>query len=246
MEEFTSGQFGRHGTAGTPLRRDPYEGGLDPELGTPDWNGETPEEGTVAGTGTTTVGLATEDGVAIATDTRASLAGRFVANKNVRKVEQIHPTAAMTLVGSVGGAQSFIRSLRAEADLYEARRGEDISIEGLATLAGNFARGGPYFAISPILGGVDDSGSHVFSIDPAGGVMSDDYVASGSGLQLAYGVLEGAYDPGLSMEGAEAAAVEAVEAASERDTASGDGVTVARVSSDGVGIERLDDADVSA
>jgi len=118
-------------------------------------------------TGTTTVGLTTADGVVIATDMRASLAGRFVANKNVQKVEQVHPRAALTMVGSVGGAQSFIRTLRAEADLYEARRGEEISIEALMTLAGNLARGGPFFRIQPILGGVDEEGHHVAPIYPA-------------------------------------------------------------------------------
>jgi len=237
---------GGSGPRDAPLRGDPFEGGVDPELGSLPDGSAGPADDKVVGTGTTTVGLATEEGVVVATDTRASLAGRFVANKNVQKVEQVHPTAAITLVGSVGGAQSFVRSLRAETDLYEARRGEEMSIEALATLAGNFARGGPYFAISPILGGVDDTGSHVYSIDPAGGVMEDDYVASGSGLQLAYGTLEGEYDPDLSMEEAEAAAVAAVEAASERDTASGDGIYVARITGDGVDIERYDDVERAA
>ena len=44
-------------------------------------------------TGTTTVGLVAADGVVLATDRRASLGGRFVSNKDVVKVEQVHPTA---------------------------------------------------------------------------------------------------------------------------------------------------------
>jgi len=161
----------------------PYE----PELGSlPEQGGDRDDE-TVNKTGTTTIGIAAADGVVVATDKRASLGGRFVSNKNVQKVEQIHPTAALTLVGSVGGAQSFIRTLRAEANLYEARRGKDMSINALATLAGNFARGGPFLAINPILGGVDEEGTHVYSIDPAGGVMEDDYTVTGSGLTVAYG-----------------------------------------------------------
>src|SRR6056297_629247 len=107
----------------------------EPEVGTIPSDDEGRDEETVTKTGTTTVGLATEEGVVIATDRRASLAGRFVSNKNVVKVEQIHPTAAMTLVGSVGGAQSFIRTLRSEASLYETRRAEPMSINALATLA---------------------------------------------------------------------------------------------------------------
>ena len=214
----------------------PYE----PELGDFD-DVEAPDEDTVTKTGTTTVGISTEDGVVIATDKRASLGGRFVSNKNVQKVEQVHPTAALTLVGSVGGAQSFIRNLRAESNLYESRRGEKMSIHAMATLAGNFARGGPFFAINPILGGVDDDGSHVYSIDPAGGVMKDDYTVTGSGMQLAHGALEGEYSEDLSIEEARTLAARAVHAATERDTGSGNGIFVATVTGDGVEIEDFDD-----
>ncbi len=218
---------------------DPFE----PELGTLDSPVDQEDLENVNSTGTTTTGLTTADGVVIATDMRASLAGRFVSNKNVQKVEQIHPTAALTLVGSVGGAQSFISNLRAEVDLYEARRGEDMSIEALSTLAGNFARGGPFFAINPILGGVDDEGHHVFSVDPAGGVMADDYTVTGSGLQLAYGTLEQEYEEGLSNEEAKTIAARAIKSAVERDTGSGNGVFLAEITDEGVDIQGHKDFD---
>ena len=215
----------------------PYE----PELGGFENVDESDEA--VNKTGTTTVGVATDDGVAIATDMRASLGGRFVSSKDVQKVEQIHPTAALTLVGSVGGAQSFIRTLRAEASLYETRRGRPMDIPMLATLAGNFARGGPFRAIRPILGGVDDEGSHVYTLDPAGGVMADDYTVTGSGTQLAYGVLENDYEAGLAVEDATSLAARAVEAAVERDTGSGNGVYLATVTGEGVDIRGHEDFD---
>ena len=215
----------------------PYE----PELGGFENVDESDEA--VNKTGTTTVGIATDDGVAIATDMRASLGGRFVSSKDVQKVEQIHPTAALTLVGSVGGAQSFIRTLRAEASLYETRRGRPMDIPTLATLAGNFARGGPFRAIRPILGGVDDEGSHVYTLDPAGGVMADDYTVTGSGTQLAYGVLENDYEEGLPVEDATSLAARAVEAAVERDTGSGNGVYLATVTGEGVDIRGHEDFD---
>ena len=211
----------------------------EPELGSlPAQEGDR-DEATVNKTGTTTVGLTTADGVVVGTDRRASLGGRFVSNKNVVKVEQVHPTA-LTLVGSVGGAQSFIRTLRSESNLYDSRRGEPMSVNALATLAGNFARGGPFLAINPILGGVDDEGSHVYSIDPAGGVMEDDYTVTGSGMQLAYGVLEGQYDPEMSIEEARTLAAQAINAPTERDTGSGNGLALATVTGDGVDIETFD------
>ena len=213
---------------------DPHE----PELGSlPDSDSD---EEAVNKTGTTTIGIATESGVVVATDMRASLGGRFVSNKNVQKVEQIHPTAALTLVGSVGGAQSFIRTLRAEVNLYEARRGRDMSMQALSTLAGNFARGGPFLAINPILGGIDEEGSHVYSIDPAGGVMRDDYTVTGSGLTVAYGTLEDRYEPDMSLDEARSVAAAGIEAAAERDTGSGNGVYIAEVTEEGVEIDDYD------
>ncbi len=218
----------------------PYE----PELGEVPSKDVSPEDlDTVNKTGTTTIGISTAEGVVIATDMRASLGGRFVSNKDVQKVEQIHPTGALTLVGSVGGAQSFIRSLRAEVDLYEARRGENISIGALATLAGNFARGGPFFAINPILGGVDSDGHHVYSIDPAGGVMKDDYTVTGSGLTVAYGTLEREYEDDMTNEGAKKVAASGIKAAVERDTGSGNGVFLATITDEGVEIKGHKDFD---
>jgi len=219
-----------------------------PELGVPELADEKQharDESAVNSTGTTTVGIATDHGVVVATDRRASLGGRFVSNKSVQKVEQIHPTAVMTLVGSVGGAQSFTRTLRAESDLYEMRHGEPTSIHALATLAGNFVRGGPWFAINPIVAGVDAEGSHVYSVDPAGGVMADDYTVTGSGMQLAYGTIEGQYDRSMSIDAARDLAIRAVAAASERDTGSGNGVVVATVTDEGVEIEAFDAVDAA-
>ena len=86
----------------------PYE----PELGSlPDGNRD---EEAVNKTGTTTIGIATEDGVIVATDKRASLGGRFVSNKEAEKIEQIHPTGATALSGSVGGIQAFAKQLRVD------------------------------------------------------------------------------------------------------------------------------------
>ncbi|MDY6818823.1 MAG: archaeal proteasome endopeptidase complex subunit beta [Halobacteriales archaeon] len=218
----------------------PYE----PELGRMPENSFSKDdlEG-VNKTGTTTVGITTTDGVVMATDMRASLGGRFISNKDVQKVEQIHPRAALTMAGSVGGAQSFIRSLRVEANLYETRRGKEMTMQALSTLAGNFLRGGPFFLVSPILGGVDEEGQHVFSLDPAGGVMSDDYTATGSGMQLAYGVLERDYTDDLTNDEATGLAARAVKSAVERDTASGDGIYLAEITSDGVDIQGHKDFD---
>jgi proteasome beta subunit len=193
----------------------------------------------VTKTGTTTVGLTTADGVVLAADRRASLGGRFVSNKNATKIEQVHPRAAVTMSGSVGGAQAFIRQLRVEADLYENRRGREMSIDALAQLAGSLLRGQ---RASPLLGGVETDGTpRIFSVDGAGGVLEDDYGATGSGMTVATGALERLYRDDLSLDEGVEVAAEAVDAATERDTASGNGMTVARLTADNVTIDSYDE-----
>jgi proteasome beta subunit len=199
------------------------------------------EAGPVAETGTTVVGLTTADGVVLAADRRASVGGRVVTNKRTQKVEQLHSTAAAALSGAVGHLQQFTRVLRTEARLYENRRDEELTTTALSTVAANVLRSNP-LRVTPLLGGVDDSGAHVFSLDGGGGVLSDTYAAAGSGMQLALGVLEQQYDRGMAAAEGRSVAAEAVGSASERDTASGDGVTVATITTEGVEFEEFDAA----
>ena len=199
---------------------------------------DTPEE---MKTGTTTVGIVADGAVVLATDRRASLGGRFVSNKNAEKILEVHPTAAITISGGVGDGQAFAKQVRAQSSLYETRRGEDMSMEALSTAAANAIRG---MRVVPLFGGVDGSGPHLYSLDPAGGLMEDTYGATGSGMQLAYGVLEGEYEEGLDVEAAVDVASRAVEAASARDTASGNGAMVARITADGIDIEERSEEEI--
>lgn len=197
-----------------------------------------------ATTGTTTIGLVADNSVVMASDMRASLGGRFVLSGNLQKVEQIHSTSAITLVGLIGSAQAYISQLRSEATLYETRRGKKMSLTALYSTAAELMRSGAYEQINPLLGGIDDEGCHVASVDPAGAVLRDDYAASGSGTQLAYGVLEQEYDSGLSTEEAVRIAALGIESAISRDRASGDGIYIAEIKPDGLeihGHETFDD-----
>ncbi|HIJ12172.1 MAG TPA: archaeal proteasome endopeptidase complex subunit beta [Halobacteriales archaeon] len=224
-------------------RRKLFSNPYGPELGNvPQQKMGREEMEEIVKTGTTTIGLSTAEGVVLATDMRASLGGRFIASKDVQKVEQVHPNAAVTMCGSVGGAQAFIRSLKAETNLYGMRRGKEMSIKALATLAGNFLRSNwTVFLISPILGGVDKEGNQVYSLDIGGAVMLDNYVATGSGMQLAYGVLEDKYEEGMTNKEASSVAAQAIKSASQRDAASGDGIYLSVITEEGVDIQGFKD-----
>ncbi|EMA39360.1 proteasome beta subunit [Halococcus morrhuae DSM 1307] len=190
-------------------------------------------------TGTTTVGLTAAEGVVLAADMRAS-AGNMVASKNARKILQIHSSAALTISGSVSAAQSLVESLRAEVRLYETRRDTTMSLNALANVTANRLRSGNFQIVQPVLGGVDDEGAHVYSIGPGGSVMEETYAASGSGSPFALGVLEGEYDEEASVDDARTTAARAVQSATERDTASGNGLSLATITEEGVDIDSYD------
>ncbi|WP_053948734.1 archaeal proteasome endopeptidase complex subunit beta [Halolamina sediminis] len=193
-------------------------------------------------TGTTTIGINAGDAVVLATDMRASM-GNMVSSKDVQKVEQIHPTGALTIAGSVSAAQSLIETLKAESNLFEVRRSKQMSMQALSTLTGNLLRSGAFYIVSPILGGVDDTGAHVYSIDALGGTTEEDYAVSGSGSQFALGVLEQEFDEEMGIEDAKTVATKAIKSAMERDTASGNGINIAVVTDEGVEVTKEKEID---
>ncbi|MFC6951875.1 proteasome subunit beta [Halorubellus litoreus] len=201
---------------------------------------ETSESSRTVKTGTTAIGVSAADGVVLATDKRASLGGEFVANKNVQKVLQVHPRAAMTLVGSVGDAQSFTKLMQAETKYFELRRGDPLDIAALQRFVAKMIREVGGRRIHPLVAGIDEDGPRLASVDGAGGLLTDDFIATGSGMELAYGVLEDQYEEGLSMSAATDLAVETVRSAVERDTASGNGLHVATITNDGVDVTGYD------
>jgi proteasome beta subunit len=180
-------------------------------------------------TGTTTIGLVAKEGVVLASERRVSSgSGGFIMNKTAQKVFKIDGNLGMTIAGLVGDAQVLVRYLRAEVALYRMRRGSPLSVEGSATLLANILNGNrlyPYYAWM-LLGGVDNKGGHIFSIDPAGGSIEDKFVSVGSGSTFAYGILEEGYSRDMALADGIDLAIRGVTAAMKRDAASGDGYLV--------------------
>ena len=190
-------------------------------------------------TGTTVVGLAGSDGVVLAADARASLGGRFVTNRSMRKVEPIGETTAVAFSGGVSGAQSLVDGLRAERRLYELDHDRPASTRALANSAAGRIRTGRLGPLWILVGGFDD-GPELYEVGAGGGLMESPYAAAGSGMQLAYGTLERSFEPGQFVESLWPIAADAVAAAAERDTASGDGTTIATITADGTTLEAFD------
>jgi len=184
--------------------------------------------------GTTTVGVVCKDGVILASDTRVTM-GFYVAHKHGKKVYQIDDHLAMTIAGSVADAQRAVDILTTNAHLYRINVGRPLPVSSAARLLSNLLFSARYVPLlaQVLVGGIDDTGSHVFSVDPFGSLTEEKYVSTGSGSPVAYGILEDKYQEGASVREMLPVIVKAVNAAMKRDSASGDSFNVAVIDEKG-------------
>ena len=184
--------------------------------------------------GTTTIGVVCNDGVILASDTRVTM-GYYVAHKHGKKIYKIDDHLAMTIAGSVADAQRAVDILTINAQLYKLETRRPMPVNSAARFIANLLFSVRYapFVTQVLIGGVDDNGPHVFSLDPLGSLTEEKCVATGSGSPIAYGVLEDKYKEGLSVKDVLPVVVRAVDAAMKRDTASGDSFNVAVIDAGG-------------
>jgi len=192
-------------------------------------------------TGTTTVGIVCKDGVVLAADRRATLGGRIIIEKKTEKIVQINEDLAVTTAGSVSDVQLLIKILKAQLKLMEVRRSRRATIKEVANLLGTMVYNSiRKFSMIPsitgfLLGGKDDNGVYLYSLYVDGSVsLIDDYTADGSGFMFAIGHLENSYKKGMTVSEGTKLAIQAVNAAIQRDAASGNGIDVVTVTKDGV------------
>ncbi|MCL2032589.1 MAG: proteasome subunit beta [Methanomassiliicoccaceae archaeon] len=177
-------------------------------------------------TGTTTIGMKIKDGVILASDQRATM-GNIIAHSDVQKVYPLADNLGMTIAGVVGDAQLMIRFIESEVSIYSMKRGSPMSVKAAATLVGNVMRNGFYLGL--IVGGHDSTGSHVFSVDAAGGYIEDDFISIGSGSTFAMGSLEASYKKNMTKKEAIDVAITALNSSRKRDSASGDGMLISYI-----------------
>ncbi len=194
--------------------------------------------------GTTTIGLVCDTGVVLATERRATM-GHFIASKDAKKVYQIDDLIAMTTAGSVGDAQRLVKWMQVESRLYKMRREESMTVKGIVSLLANILSGNryyPYF-VQLLVGGFDKNGPSVYSLDAIGGIIEEKKaVSTGSGSPMAYGVLEDRYVENMPIDDGVELAVRALHNAMKRDSASGDGIEVIKITSDGY--IKIDDTEI--
>jgi len=184
--------------------------------------------------GTTTIGVVCKDGVILASDTRVTM-GYFVAHKFGKKVYKVDDHLGITIAGTVADAQRVVDILTANAQLYKISMNRPMPVGSAARLAANILFSNRYLPLATqvLIGGVDDSGPHVFNIDPFGSLTEEKSVSTGSGSPIAYGILEDMYREGMTVNDMLPIIVKAVNAAMKRDIASGNSYNVTVIDTNG-------------
>tara|TARA_B100001971_G_C18254456_1_gene580850 strand:- start:1925 stop:2569 length:645 start_codon:yes stop_codon:yes gene_type:complete len=198
------------------------------------------EDKEIMKTGTTTAAIVCRDGIVLCADKRAT-AGYLVANKKVDKIVNITDDIAVTTAGTVSDIQLLVKLIRAEISLKSIRTNREILVKEavhlLATMVYNNIR---KFSVIPgishfLVGGKDHKGFYAYDVGADGSISEcEDFVSSGSGSVFAYGVLETLYKKDMSVEEAVKLGVKAINAAVQRDIASGNGVDIVAITKDGL------------
>jgi proteasome beta subunit len=207
--------------------------------------------------GTTVLALRYADGVVMAGDRRAT-EGHLVAHRRIRKVFPADRFSAVAIAGTAGVAIEMVRLFQIELEHYEKIEGLRLSLEGQASFLARLVRGQLPLAfqgliVVPLFAGYDEreQRGRLYSYDAVGGRYEEiDFGSTGSGSRLAKSYLRTVYREDMTVDEASEAAVRALVAASQEDTATGGpdlrrGIypNVLRVSA--VGVEELSDADVA-
>ena len=191
-------------------------------------------------TGTTTIGLVCKDGIVLAADKRAT-SGYLISWKKFEKIITITENVAVTVAGTVSDVQLLVKYLKAELKLKDIRTGRETTVKEAANLLANFVYNNiRKLSLIPgishfIVGGKDSSGFHLYDLSPDGSIVEvDDYISSGSGSVMAFGVLETLYKKGLTVDEGVKLSAKGVNAAVQRDIASGNGIDIVSITKDGI------------
>ena len=191
-------------------------------------------------TGTTTIGFMCKEGIILAADRRAT-SGNLISYKKFDKIISITDNVAVTVAGTVSDVQLLTKLIRAELKLKDIRTGRKSNVREAANLLAsmvynNIRRMSMIPGISHFLvGGVDHEGFKLYDLSPDGSIVEiDDFVSSGSGSVMAYGVLETLYKKDISLDEGIKLAIKCINAALQRDSASGDGITIITITKEGV------------
>ena len=183
--------------------------------------------------GATAVGITYDGGVVFASERRIAY-GNFLVSKTTKKTFVITPKVGAACAGLVADMQILSLQISALAKIRRMEIKRDVPPNTIAKMFSNMLYERRFFPLytQTIVGGIVDE-PKIYTLDPGGSVLPDDYAAVGSGAEMALGVLDPQFKKGMTEQEALDLAVKAIRSASMRDSASGDGIDVLLINKDG-------------
>jgi len=183
--------------------------------------------------GATAVGITFNEGVVFASERRI-VYGNFVVSKTTKKTFVITPHVGAACAGLVADMQILSLQIAALAKIRRMEIKRDVPPNTIAKMMSNMMYERRFFPLltQVIVGGLVGKPT-IYTLDPLGSVLPDDYAAVGTGAEIALGVLDPQFKKDLTEAQAVDLAVKSVRAASMRDSASGDNIDVLVMNKDG-------------
>ena len=184
--------------------------------------------------GATAVGITYNGGLVLASERRIAY-GNFVVSKTTKKTFAITPHVGAACAGLVADMQILSLQVSALAKIRKMEIKRDVPPNTIAKMMSNMMYERRFFPLltQVIVGGLVGS-PVIFTLDPLGSVLPDDYAAVGTGAEMALGILDQQYKKELNEAEATDLAVKSIRAAIMRDSASGDNIDVLVIDKNGV------------
>ena len=183
--------------------------------------------------GATAVGITFDGGVVLASEKRIAF-GNFLVSKSSKKTFPITPKVGATCAGLVADMQILSLQIAALAKIRKMELKRDIPPNTVAKMMSNMMYERRFFPLltQVIVGGVVDK-PVMYTLDPLGSVLPDEYAAVGTGAEMALGVLDPQFKPNMTKDEAVDLAKKAIRSAALRDSASGDGLDILVITNSG-------------
>ncbi len=183
--------------------------------------------------GATAVGITYDQGVVFASERRIAY-GNFVVSKTTKKTFVITPRVGAACAGLVADMQLLSLQISALVKIRKMELKRDVPPNTIAKMMSNMMYERRFFPLltQVIVGGLVDKPT-IYTLDPIGSVLPDEYAAVGTGAEMALGILDQQYKKELNEVEAIDLAVKSIRAASMRDSASGDNIDVLVINKNG-------------
>ncbi|KAG2471646.1 MAG: Proteasome subunit beta [Nitrosopumilales archaeon] len=183
--------------------------------------------------GATAVGITFDNGVVIASEKRIAY-GNFLVSKTTKKTFQLTPNVGAACAGLVADMQILALQISALAKIRKMEIKREIPPNSIAKMISNMMYERRFFPFLTqiIIGGIIDKPS-IYTLDPLGSVLPDEYAAVGTGAESALGVLDPQFKEKMTEKEAVELAKKAVKSAILRDSFSGDGIDFLVINKEG-------------